>query len=148
MCGHANWAGACSRDADTACIAAAAARCGIGVRISFVTTGQSCGTDDIPCRIASVGTDVVPSATDLMVGQAGCALVTDVRVDRRPVDGDSGRRDGLTRFALAGVLCNPGNNSVSVAVSCVTGITVVLCNASTCVPAIIANATALANHTA
>jgi hypothetical protein len=91
------------------CTGGAITRGGFGITVGIEHAGAPCGTAGEPCRIAELGTDVLPATTDFMLGQAGCDLVLAVRTAPGPTPGggDPGvdRSVGLLTCTVAGTFC-------------------------------------------
>jgi hypothetical protein len=106
----------------------------LGVIVAFEHSGEPCGSAASPCRIASVSTDVLPSTTDLTIGQAECALVFDARVGPSPASDSDDRRAGLPRYTVPVALCFAGtrvNFTASASVDLVNGALGMLCQQGT-----------------
>ena len=134
MCGSRGRVGSCVAGCTAPAVRTAVATGAFGVRVTFVASGDACGTPELPCRFASVGTDAIAPTTDFVLGQAGCDLVVHVRTAPPPSPADSVRDTGLLRFTAAGALCGPAAANWTLEITAVVsvggGIAVDVCRTS------------------
>ena len=135
---------ACELQCFEGCLALAMARGGIALRLSFEHSGGSCGSAERPCRMATIGADVFAAATSMMVGQAECSLVLDVRTSPAASPTADARAAGLRRFTATGVFCTAGNFTLFAVASVASGITVLRCTGAGPCAAMLQDASALA----